>query len=247
MRYLSAVSTVPAADELGRAIGPGRIRALAPDEDPTSLNGERFAGIIADHAAQLPSLRHALPVVLIAGVNREGLRQFRIIAEDGIDVRWWTDCGKTLSEPTLRCLTRPRAPSPAAVIVEHLRGRYTGLAADVVTASALLANNRRSMDEIARACDSSASVVRTALREARLPPIASMVARMRALHALWGLGGGQANFWTAAGFRTLAEVSAHLSQHIGSPLGRWRGPDGFSALLQTVASDFAEDDTAATG
>jgi hypothetical protein len=188
-----------------------------------------------------------LPVVLIGGMNPQRLRQFRRIAEDGIDVRLLTDCGKTLSETTLRCLTRPRAPSPAAVIVAHLRGRYDGLAADIVTATARLANSRRSMDEIAQACDSSPSGVRTALREARLPPISTLIARMRSLHAVWSLGGGQANFWAAAGFRTLAEVSAHLSQHIGSPLGRWRGPDGFPALLHTVANDLEEEDETATG
>jgi hypothetical protein len=251
MRYLSAVSTVPAAEELERAMGPGRLRPLAPGDDPASFNGERFAGIIADDAAQLPSLRHGLPVVLIAGMHRRGLRHFRDLAEDGIDVRLWTDCGKTLSETTLHCLTRPRAPSPAAVIVGHLRGRYGGLAADIVTATALLGNGRRSMDEIARACESSPSGVRIALREARLPSITAVVARMRALHAVWSLGGAQPNFWAAAGFRTLAEVSAHLSHHIGSPLGGWRGPDGFSTLLHTVTNDLEEGeedaDEAATG
>jgi hypothetical protein len=70
---------------------------------------------------------------------------------------------------------------------------------------------------------------------------------MRALHALWGLGNGQPNFWAAAGFKTLAEVSAHLSQHAGAPLGRWRGPDGFPALLESVASGFGDDSSTATG
>jgi hypothetical protein len=58
---------------------------------------------------------------------------------------------------------------------------------------------------------------------------------MRALHALWGWEIGRQNFWSAAGFRTLAELSAHLSQHTGAPLGRWRTPVGFSAMLQSVS------------
>jgi hypothetical protein len=247
MRYLSAVSSLSAANALERSVGPNRIRPLAPGEDPASLAGERFAGIIANHATQLPSLRHGLPVVLIVPLNREGLRQFRIVAEAGVDVRLWPGEDKPLTEGVLHELTRPRAPTPAAVIVGHLRGRYSGLAADVVTATAVMGNCRRSMEEVARACQTSASGVRSALRDARLLSVTAMLARMRALHALWGLESGQGNFWSAAGFKTLAELSAHLSQHTGAPLGRWRGPDAFFAMLETVAGALEEADTAATG
>ena len=200
------------------------------------MGGERFAAIIADHAAQLPLLRHGLPVVLIVPLHREGLRQFRILAEDGIDVRLWLEAGNTLSDTTLRAFTGPRAPSPAAAILAHLRGRYSGLAADILTASAVLANGRRSMDEIARICDSSASGVRNALREQGVIAISGVIARMRCLHALWSWEAGRPNFWSAAGFRTLAELSAHLSQHTGSPLGRWKAPGGFEALMESVTS-----------
>jgi hypothetical protein len=200
------------------------------------MGGEKFAGIIADHAAQLPLLRHGLPVVLLVPVNRDGMRQFRILAEDGIDVRLWADPSSTMSDTTLRALAAPHAPTPAAPIVAHFRGRHGGLAADVLTASAVLSTCRRSMDEIARVCDTSASGVRNALRDEGLMSISGLLARMRSLHALWAWETGRQNFWSAAGFRTLAELSAHLSQHTGAPLGRWKGPGGFSALLQSVAS-----------
>ena len=170
------------------------------------------------------------------------MRQFRILAEDGIDVRLWMDGESTLSDTTLRSYSAPRSPSPAAVVVSHLRGRYSGLAADVLTASAILANGRRSMDEIARVCDSSASGVRNALREEGLIAISGVIARMRCLHALWSWECGRPNFWSAAGFRTLAELSAHLSQHTGAPLGRWKAPGGFSALLQSVTASLATEE-----
>lgn len=235
MRYLSAISTGTFAGQIESCVGSGRVRPLAAGEDPNALGGEKFAAIIADHAAQLPSLRHGLPVILVVSLHREGMRQFRILAEDGIDVRLWSDCGDTLSETTLRCLSSRSAPSPAAAIVEYLRGSQGGLAADVVTAAAVLASGRRSMDEIARVCDTSASGVRNALRDENLISISGILARMRALHALWAWETGRPNFWSASGFRTLAELSAHLSQHTGSPLGRWKAPGGFDALLQSVA------------
>lgn len=211
------------------------------------MGGERFAAIIADHAAQLPLLRHGLPVVLIVPLHREGIRQFRILAEDGIDVRLWMDTDGTLSETTLRTVSAPKAPSPAAVVLAHLRGRYSGLAADILAASILLASGRRSMDEIARICDSSPSGVRNALRDEGVISIGGVVARMRCLHALWGWESGRANFWSAAGFRTLAELSAHLSQHTGAPLGRWKAAGGFSALLNTVAAGLSVDEMEAVG
>ena len=243
MRYLSALSTPTIVGKIERSIGPGRLRALVSGEDLGAMGGEKFAGIIADHAAQLPLLRHGLPVVLLAALNREGMRQFRILAEDGIDVRLWTDETSTLSDTTLRSLSAPRAPSPAAAIVSHCRGQYSGLAADIVTASANLSNARRSMDEVARVCDASAAGVRNALRDAGLISISGLVARMRCLHALWAWESGRPNFWSSAGFRTLAELSAHLSQHTGAPLGRWKAPGGFSAMLQSVAAGLSSHET----
>jgi hypothetical protein len=236
MRYLSALSTPTIVGQIEGSIGPGRLRPLKLGEDLNAMGGERFAGIVADHAAQLPLLRHGVPVVLLAPLNREGMRQFRILAEDGIDVRLWTDASSTLSDTTLRSLSAPRAPLPAAVIVSHLRGRYRGLAADIVTACANLSSVRRSMDDIARVCDASAAGVRNALRDEGLISMSALVARMRCLHALWAWDTGRGNFWSSAGFRTLAELSAHLSQHTGAPLGRWKAPGGFSALLQSVAA-----------
>ena len=244
MRYLSALSTLTIVGEIERSIGAGRLRALSAGDDLQAMGGERFAGIIADHAAQLPLLRHGLPVVLLVPLNREGMRQFRIIAEDGIDVRLWSDASGTLSETTLRCLSAARAPTPAAPIVAHFRGQYAGLAADVLTACANLATARRSMDEIARVCDASTGSVRNALRDEELISISGLVARMRCLHALWSWESGKPNFWSSAGFRTLAELSAHLSQHTGAPLGRWKTPGGFQAMLQSIAvslSDGQED------
>jgi len=249
MRYLSALSTPTIVGQIERSIGTGRLRALNAGEHLRGMGGEKFAGIIADHAAQLPLLRHGLPVVLLVPLNREGMRQFRIIAEDGIDVRLWTDATSTLSDTTLRSLSSPRAPSPACIIVSHVRGQYSGLAADIVTACANLSNGRRSMDEIARVCDSSAAGVRNALRDEGLISISGLVARMRCLHALWSWETGRANFWSSAGFRTLAELSAHLSQHTGAPLGRWKAPGGFSALLQCVSAALTsrEEETAQAG
>lgn len=237
MRYLSALSTATIAGEVERSIGSGRLRPLGAGEDPRALGGERFGGIIADHAAQLPLLRHGLPVVLMVPWRREGLRQFRILAEDGVDVRLWTDGYGALSDATLRVLTGPRSPSPAATIVAGFRGRCGGLAADTVVACATLGNARRSTDEIARICDTSPSSIRAALRGDGLISVSGLIARMRCLHALWALEGGRRDFWSAAGFRTLAELSSHLSQHTGAPLGRWRTPGGYAALLQWVASD----------
>ena len=236
MRYLSALSTPTIVGQIERSIGTGRLRALKVGEQLNAMGGEKFAGIIADHAAQLPLLCHDLPVVLLVPLNREGMRQFRILAEAGIDVRLWTDTTSTLSDTTLRSLSSPRAPSPAAAVVTHLRGQYGGLAADIVTACANLSNGRRSMDEIARVCDTSAAGVRNALRDEGLISISGLVARMRCLHALWACESGRPNFWSSAGFRTLAELSAHLSQHTGAPLGRWKAPGGFSALLQSIAA-----------
>jgi hypothetical protein len=249
MRYLSALSTPTSVGQIERSIGPGRLRPLRVGEELNAMGGERFAGIVADHAAQLPLLRHGVPVVLLVPLNREGMRQFRILAEDGIDVRLWTDASSTLSETTLRSLSAPRAPSPAAVIVSHLRGRYTGLAPDILTACANLSNARRSMDEVARVCDASAAAVRNALRDEGLISISGLVARMRCLHALWAWDTGRANFWSSAGFRTLAELSAHLSQHTGAPLGRWKAPSGFSALMQSIATGLSsrEEETAQAG
>jgi hypothetical protein len=240
MRYLSALSTPTIGAHIERSIGAGRLRALRAGEDLGSMGGERFAGIIADHAAQLPLLRHGLPVILLVPLNREGMRQFRIIAEYGIDVRLWGAEQATMSDTTLHALTAPRAPTPGAPVVAHLRGRFSGLAADVVTACAILSTSRRSMDEIARTCNTSPSGVRSALREASLTSVSSVVARMRCLHALWAWESGRQNFWSLAGFRTLAELSAHLSQHTGAPLGRWKGPGGFGALLQSVAASLTE-------
>jgi AraC-like DNA-binding protein len=239
MRYLSAISTPTVAAQIERCMGAGRLQPVRPDED---FGGEKFAAIIADHSAQLPTLRRGLPVILVAPMHREGMRHFRIIAEDGIDVRMWSDCGGTLSETTLKCLSAPRAPTPAAPIIAHLRGRYGGLAADVLTAAAVMSNGRRSMDEIARACDASPSAVRNGLREEGLISISGILARMRCLHAVWSLEGGRQNFWSMAGFRTLAELSAHLSQHSGAPLGRWKVAGGFSALLQTVTDAMRDRD-----
>jgi hypothetical protein len=239
MRYLSALSTPTIVGKIERCIGTGRLRLLRTGEDPDAMGGERFAGIIADHAAQLPLLRHGLPIVLLVPVNREGLRQFRILAEDGLDVRLWTDADGMLSETTLRALSTPNAPTPAARIVAHFRGAYGGLTADILTACAIRASGRRSMDEIARLCETSASGVRNALRDDGLISISGVVARMRCLHALWAWEAGRQNFWSFAGFRTLAELSAHLSQHTGAPLGRWKAPGGFSALLQAVAVDLS--------
>jgi hypothetical protein len=237
MRYLSAISTTTVVGQIERSIGPGRLRPLAMGDDLTSLCGEKFAGVIADHAAQLPLLRQGLPVVLLVPLNREGMRQFRILAEDGIDVRLWADATSTLSDTTLRSLSAPRSPSPGAAIVAHFRGRHGRLAADVLTACANLSNGRRSMDEIARVCDTSASGVRAALRDEGLISISGLVARMRSLHALWAWETGRQNFWSLAGFRTLAELSAHLTQHTGAPLGRWKVPGGFSMLLQSVSAN----------
>jgi AraC-like DNA-binding protein len=239
MRYLSAISTPTVAAQIERCMGAGRLQPVRPDED---FGGEKFAAIIADHSAQLPTLRRGLPVILVAPMHREGMRHFRIIAEDGIDVRMWSDCGGTLSETTLKCLSAPRAPTPAAPIIAQLRGRYGGLAADVLTAAAVMSNGRRSMDEIARACDASPSAVRNGLREEGLISISGILARMRCLHAVWSLEGGRQNFWSMAGFRTLAELSAHLSQHSGAPLGRWKVAGGFSALLQTVTDAMRDRD-----
>src|SRR6476661_7521701 len=136
MRYLSAISTPTFAAQVESCIGVGRLRPIHAGEDPNALGGEKFAAIIADHAAQIPLLNKGLPVVLVMPLHSEALRQFRIIAEHGIDVRFWTDCGSKLSETTMRCLSGPRAPSPAAAIVAHMRGRHGGLAADVLTAAA---------------------------------------------------------------------------------------------------------------
>jgi hypothetical protein len=234
MRYLSAISTPTVAGQIERSIGQGRIRRLESGENPAELGGERFAGIIVDHAVQRPSLRHGLPVILVVPMHRGGLRQFRILAEDGIDVRLWTDCGATLSDTTLKCLSSAPAPTPAASIVTHFRGRHGGLAADILTAAAIGGSARRSMDYIARVCEASPSAVRHALREEGVISISGVVARMRCLHALWAFESGRPNFWSAGGFRTLAELSAHLSQHSGAPLGRWKAPGGFSALLQSI-------------
>jgi len=242
MRYLSAVTTPTIASRIERGIGHGRLRPLKANDDLRSMGGERFAGIIADHAAQLPLLRLGLPVILLVPLNREGMRQFRIVAEDGIDVRLWADGDDALSEMALQALSGPRSPSPAAAIVDHLRGRYSDLVADVLTACAILATSRRSMDEIARVCGASPSSVRGALRDAGLASISGVIARMRCLHALWAWESGRQNFWSHAGFRTLAELSAHLSQHTGSPLGRWKAQDGFQSLLQSIGSSLSQQD-----
>jgi hypothetical protein len=236
MRYLSALSTPTIVGEIERSIGIGRLRAIGAGEQLNALGGETFAGIIADHAAQLPLLRHGLPVILLVPLNREGMRQFRILAEDGIDVRLCTDSSRLLSETALRSLTASRAPSPAASIVSNFRGRYSGLGADIVATCANMANARRSMDEIARICNTTPSGVRGALRDAGLVSISGVIARMRCLHAMWAWESGRPNFWSSAGFRTLAELSSHLSQHTGAPLGRWRASGGFSALLASVAA-----------
>lgn len=240
MRYLSAFSSGTIAGQIDQCVGHGRIRALATGEDPNALGGERFAAILTDDAARLPLSRHDLPVVLLVSFDRAGLRQFRVLAESAVDVRLWTDCGATLSETTLRCLSSARAPSPAAAIVHHLRGSLGSVAADIISAAAILASGRRSMDEIARVCDSSASGVRNALRDENLITISGILARMRALHALWAWEAGRTNFWTAAGFKGLAELSAHLSQYTGAPLGRWKVPGGFNALLQSVGQAVRE-------
>lgn len=242
MRYLTAITTVTVAGQIERSIGAGRLRALRPEETPDQLGGERFAAIIADHRASPAAVRFGLPVVLIAPRDRSGLQQFRAMAEAGLDVRMATDCGETLSETTLRCLSGPRAPSPAAAIVAHLRDRYSGLAPDIIAAAAIMSHTRRSMEEVARVCDTSASGIRSALRENQLIAISGLLAQMRCLHALWAWQSDRPNFWSAAGFRTLAELSAHLSQHTGAPLGRWKVPGGFAALLQSVANDLNASD-----
>jgi hypothetical protein len=234
MRYLSAISTPTVAGQIEQAMGAGRLRPLAAHEDPAGLGGEKFAAIIADHSAQLPTLRHGLPVILVASLHREGMRHFRILAESGIDVRLWSDCGGAMSDATLKSLSAQRPPTPDALIVAHLRGRHGDLAADVLTAAAVLSSSRRSMEEVARVCDATAASVRNALRDDGLLPISGILARMRCLHAVWSLEGGRQNFWSTAGFRTLAELSAHLSQHSGAPLGRWRLAGGFAALLEAV-------------
>src|SRR4051812_26728403 len=202
MRHLSALSTPTIVGHIERCIGVGRLRPLRAGEDLGSMGGERFAGIVADHAAQLPLLRHGLPVILLAPLNRDGLRHFRIIAEDGIDVRLWGHEHNTMSDTTLHALSAARAPSPAAAIVTHLRGRHCGLAADIVTACAILSTSRQSMDEIARICNASPSAVRGALRDAGLISISGVIARMRCLHALWAWESARQNFWSSAGFRT---------------------------------------------
>jgi hypothetical protein len=249
MRYLSALSTPTIVGQIEHSIGIGRLRALRVGEDLESMGGERFAGIIADHAAQLPLLRHGIPVILVVPMNREGMRQFRIVAEDGIDVRLWGGEHGTMSDTTLHVLSAARAPTPAAPVVAHFRGQYGGLAADILTGCAILSTGRRSMDEIARICSASASGVRGALRDAGLTSISGVLARMRCLHALWAWESGRQNFWSSAGFRTLAELSAHLSQHTGAPLGRWKAPGGFSALLQSVGASLTlrEQDAAQVG
>src|SRR3954468_20441873 len=113
MRYLSALSTPSILGEIESSVGAGRVRTLTAGDELHAMGGERFAGVIADHAAQLPLLRHGLPVVLLVPLNREGMRQFRILAEDGIDVRLWSDSSGMLSDTTLRCLSAARAPTPA--------------------------------------------------------------------------------------------------------------------------------------
>jgi hypothetical protein len=249
MRYLSALSTPTLVGQIERFLGQGSLRPLHAGESLGSMGGERFAGILTDHAAQLPLLRQGLPVVLRGAMNRETMRQFRILAEDGIDVRLWPADNGGVSDMTLRSLTAPRAPSPAAVIVAHLRGRHGGLAADILTASAILSTGRRSMDEIARVCGTSAPGVRGALRDDGLVSISGLIARMRCLHALWAWESNRPNFWSSAGFRTLAELSAHLSQHTGAPLGRWKTPGGFPVLLQSVTSSLTagEEEAAQAG
>ena len=91
--------------------------------------------------------------------------------------------------------------------------------------------------------------MRVALRDEGLVSLSGVVARFRCLHALWAWETGRANFWSAAGFRTLAELSAHLSQHSGAPLGRWKIPGGFTLLLQSVSASLItrEEETAQAG
>ena len=97
------------------------------------------------------------------------------------------------------------------------------------------------MDEIVRASAASPATVRCKLREAGLPAISALNAQMRCLHALWAWESGRVNFWSSAGFRTLAEVSEFLSRNTGAPVGRWKTAGGFAALLRQVVESLCSE------
>jgi hypothetical protein len=240
MRFLTVIASPSIAGQVERCLGSGRIRPLGPDESPDILGVERFAAVIVDQRAPIETLRRNLPVVLVTVAGRPGLVQFRSLAEAGIDVRYFM-ADREISEPTLHALSAQRAPTPAAIIASSMRGQFDGLAADVVTATALLGDSRRSMDEIARSVDSSSTLVRNALREAGAIGVSGLLARMRCLHALWAREGGRTNFWSSAGFRTLAEVSEFFARHTGAPIGRWRVAGGFNALLRELPAAVREE------
>jgi hypothetical protein len=71
--------------------------------------------------------------------------------------------------------------------------------------------------------------------------VSGVMARMRCLHALWACESGRSNFWSSAGFRTLAEVSEFFSRHTGAPIGRWRVAGGFNALLRELPANLREE------
>lgn len=233
MRYLTTVGTGSTRRQIERCVGAGRLRELRPNEPADALGAERFVAVIADRFTPLVAADRGIPVLLATQVDRPGLQQFRAFAEAGMDVRV-CPMGQEFSEPTMRRVGAARAPTPAAVIVRETRGMFSGLVVDIVTVAAILGNERRCMNEIARACETTPAGIRNALRDHGLPTISGLIARMRCLHALWALESGRTTFWSAAGFRTLAEVSEFLSRHAGAPLGRWKVPGGFASLMRQV-------------
>lgn len=246
MRYLTAITTPSLLGQVEECLGSGRIRPLRDDESAESLGPERFAALIVDRFAPLSHSSSGLPVLLAMRVDRPGMQRFRTMVEAGADVRIWR-FDEVLSEPSIQALGAPRAPTPAAAILAETKGLYDGLVAEIVTAAAILSDERRCMEEIARACEVTPTAVRGALRDHGLVPISGILARMRCLHALWALESGRATFWSAAGFRTLAEVSEFLSRNTGSPLGRWRVPGGFATLVRGIGDSLRIEDDQRVG
>jgi hypothetical protein len=236
MRYLVAVITPWVLRQVERSIGPERIRVLKPGESNEVLGIERFTATVVERCSPVEIIDPDLPVLLTMQLERSAIERFRTLAEAGLDVRVWP-LDEELSEPMVHLLSGPRSPSPAAAIVRELRGMFTGLAADVLTAAAILGDERRSIEQIAGACHASPVAIRNVLRDNNLPSITSLIAQMRCLHALWAWEiGQQANFWSAAGFTTLAEASQFMSDNTGAPVGRWKIPAGFTTLLREFAA-----------
>ena len=248
MRFLSFLRATESAEDLRAIVGESAIRVLRPTDAIEVIALERYAATVLDArdlgvsgTDRIPDVvglirrvAPSAPVVLRLGMNRPDLDIFRSLALEELDVRPWLT-GRDGFADNFRLAAGPRASTPASRICRRATDAG-GLGATVVTAAAILGDRRRSVDEIACGCGASREAIREAAQEYGLRSVASLVAHVRCLHALWAQARGAAerSFWAAGGFRTLAELSEFMTRHTGAPLSHWRGPGGFERLLDAL-------------